>query len=111
MDRLFTLVSVLSVLLLAPALRAADGALSFTPASSHYVNVPNFHTLGVTTEVTVEFWALTDATGGSAFILDPDAAANRFQAPPAWTDGTTYWDFGDIGGAGRLSVTTPPPSP
>jgi hypothetical protein len=107
MNRLFASVIVLFGILSAPLLRAADGALAFTPASQHHVNVPNFHSLGVSTEVTVEFWALTDATGGSAFILSPDDGANRLQAHPAWTDGTTYWDFGDSTGSGRLSVATP----
>ncbi|MBK8038243.1 MAG: choice-of-anchor D domain-containing protein [Verrucomicrobiaceae bacterium] len=88
---------------------AADGALAFTPASQQYVEVPNFHTLGVTNEVTIEFWAFTNAAGNhSAFILEADAGGNRCQMHTAYSNGQTFWDFGSIvGNAGRLQVATP----
>ena len=93
--------------LAAPALRAADGSLSFDGAGD-YVEVPNFHQVGVTSEATVEFWALTNATATqSAFMLSPDQNTNRFQAHINYSNGNTYWDCGDIGAGGRVSVASP----
>ncbi|MBL9133133.1 MAG: hypothetical protein JNG86_18125, partial [Verrucomicrobiaceae bacterium] len=101
----------LAIVLLAcvRSIHAADGALMFTPASQQYVEVADFHTLGVTTEVTIEFWAFTNAAGNhSAFILEADAGGNRCQMHTAYSNGQTFWDFGSIAGnAGRLQVATP----
>ena len=73
------LLRLFSAVILTPvSLHAADGALSFDGADD-YVEIPNFHNLGVTTEVTVEFWARTDVQKQqSAFLLNPDHGANPF---------------------------------
>ncbi|MDZ4290084.1 MAG: choice-of-anchor Q domain-containing protein, partial [Prosthecobacter sp.] len=97
-------------LLLATAqpLRAQDGAMQFTAASQQYVEVPNFQGLGITNEVTVEFWAKAAAVvDQSAFMLYQDDTDNRFQAHITYGNGSTYWDFGNIDGGGRLQAATP----
>lgn len=95
----------------APALRAADGPISFN-GSNQSILVPGFHGAGVTDEVTVEFWARANGLAQqSAFMLDPDQGANRFQAHISYNSGgntNTYWDFGNIGTGGRLAVANPP---
>jgi hypothetical protein len=103
------LAPVLTLSLLAPAARAQTpfgNAISFN-GTNQYIAVTNFGSIIPTNEVTVEFWANTSlTTGQSAFILNPDSGANRFNAhlnygpPPA--QGVTYWDFGNISGNGRL---------
>jgi predicted outer membrane repeat protein len=99
---------LLSFALATAVLHAVDGALSFTPSSSQYVEVPDFHNLNITGEVTIEFWAYTNTVGThSAFMLEADDLTNRCQMHTAYPDGKTYWDFGDINSNGRTSVTTP----
>ncbi len=64
----------------APVLRAAAGSLFFS-GTNQYVEVPNFQNVGVSNEVTVEFWANTATTRAqAAFVLNPDNPANRFLA-------------------------------
>ena len=61
-SRAFPCVSALILALLVlplAALRAADGSLSFDGVDD-FVEVPEFHTLDVTNEVAVEFWAKAD---------------------------------------------------
>lgn len=105
--------SLLSALLaISPVARADDRSLTFSGAGD-FVEVTNFHTLGISNEVTVEFWAKTTAAAGqSAFMLEPDAPTNRFQAHVSYSNGNSYWDFGDIGAAGtasgRLQTTNVP---
>ena len=41
-------------------------------------------------------------------MLSPDNALNRFQAHLNYSNGNTYWDFGDIGSGGRVSMANPP---
>lgn len=91
-----------------PALRAADGSVSFNGADQ-YVFVPGFHNAGVSGEVTVEFWAKTNtaAIQQAAFMLFPDQPANRFQASISYFNGNTYWDCGDINAGGRVSMPNP----
>lgn len=101
------LLFLLAVCLIAsPAVHAADGALVFTPASQQRVEVKNFAGLGITNEVTVEFWALSTRNdiAQSVFMLNPDTPTNRFQSHLNYFNGNTYWDFGDIGQGGRVSV-------
>lgn len=103
-----TLLLAFLALFLVPALHAAEGALTFSAASQQYVTVPSFHTLGVTTEVTVEFWARFNTTAAqAAFGLDPDISTNRFLAHLNDSDTNIYWDFGDISNGGRVSVANP----
>lgn len=111
--RLRHLASFAAALLLtaSPALRAADRSVSFN-GPNQYISVPNFHTEGVYGAVTVEFWARADRLAQqAAFMLSPDQAANRFMASISYQSGgntNTYWDCGNIGGAGRLSIANPP---
>ena len=105
----------LTLSLLAPPARAQapfGNAISFN-GTTQYVAVANFGNIIPTNEITVEFWANTSVTTGqSAFILNPDDSNNRFNVhinygpPPA--QGVTYWDFGSIGGNGRLGNITAP---
>ena len=94
-----------------PALRAADGSVSFE-GSHDYIDVPNFHQTGVSGEVTVEFWAKTntDAIQQAAFMLFPDHPANRFMGSISYFNGNTYWDCGDITGTGPGRLSTPNPA-
>src|SRR5947209_7945127 len=78
--------------------------------TSQSVTVSNFGNIIPTNEITVEFWA--DAygfAGQSAFMLSPDQGNNRFNAhiDYAPSPGLTYWDFGNISGAGRVFATSP----
>ena len=100
---------LLAMLLLAVVRsQAADGSLSFSGTAGQYVEVPNFDGLGITNEVTVEFWAQpVDQAQRMAFVLHGDNGTNRFQAHIPWENGSLFWDFGDSAGAGRLSVAAP----
>ena len=86
-----------------------------------YIEVAGFGAIAPTTEVTVEFWVLEtnpDGSGGTPwygsgplFRLSPDSGSNRFSCDPSYTNGNTYWDFGDIStGAGRLFQASAPGS-
>jgi len=62
--------------------------------------------------VTVSFWNKVSSTDlssplGSAFGSSRGSAAqdNRFQVHAPYSDGLLYWDYGDILGAGRISVS------
>lgn len=58
--------------------------------------------------VTVEYWTYVKRSTlrpTSTFMIgESDNAGNRFQAHAPWEDGRIYWDYGDIGGKGRISV-------
>jgi predicted outer membrane repeat protein len=90
-------------------LLAADGSLEFDPELAQHVEVPNFASLGIAKEVTVEFWALyTNASiSQPVFILNPDVLTNRFQARLNHINGNTYWDFGDSNSGGRVFSSYP----
>ena len=70
--------------------------------------VPGFGSYAPTNEITVEFWQWANPVGHgqSTFILNPDNPADRLNAHVPWSDGTTYWDFGNIGGSGRVAYIT-----
>jgi len=109
----FLLAAALSLVPAAARAQTAFGnAISFN-GTNQYVNVPNFGNIIPTGEITVEFWAYTSNTAQqSAFMLNPDSNANRLNAhlnygnPPG--AGSTYWDFGNINGAGRLGPVNAP---
>ncbi len=84
---------------------AQSGALTFSENAQQYVAVPDFDTLGFTTEVTVEFWArfTTTMPDQTAFGLEPDVPGNRFLAHLWGLGERIYWDFGDIDNDGRVS--------
>jgi len=99
--------------LLLPAPRAQaqpatfGNALSFNGVNQ-YVNVTNFGAIAPTNEVSVEFWAYAHALDEhAAFTLQPDHFTNRLLAHVSYTNGTTYWDFGNASTAGRLSYPNP----
>ena len=58
--------------------------------------------------VTVEFWTYVKRStlkASTSFMLsEADNAGNRFQSHCPWEDGRIYWDYGDIGGKGRIST-------
>jgi hypothetical protein len=109
----FVLAAALTLLPAAARAQTAFGnAISFN-GTNQYVNVPNFGNIIPTGEITVEFWAYTSNTAQqSAFMLNPDSNGNRLNAhlnygsPPG--AGSTYWDFGNISGAGRLGPVNAP---
>lgn len=83
-------------------------------ASAQKVEIPSFGTLtDVITATgkqaaTIEFWQRIDAkVQQSSFILTPDAIGNRINAHVPWDDGQVIWDWGNIGGGGRLTYTPP----
>lgn len=94
--------------------RRDDNGLVFT-GNAAFVSEPNIGSLIPPTEVTVEFWQRVDALAPvSSFILTPDVVTDRFQAHVPYSDGTVYWDFGNIvpGGffplpIGRMTYTPP----
>ncbi len=70
-----------------------------------YVNASTFSWLGG--PVTVSFWnyvASTPGDGASAFGADTNDTI-RFQAHVPWSDGSVYWDYGDLSGSGRISTS------
>ena len=111
--RLVSFATIALQLTASPALRAADGSVSFD-GTGQCVFVPQFNKAGVSGEVTVEFWAKTNAVGQqAAFMLTPDQPANRFQASISYNSGgntNTYWDCGDITGTGAGRLSTPNPA-
>lgn len=101
-------------LFVAPRVQAQlqfGNALSFNGVNQ-YVTVPNFGAIIPTNEVTVEFWADTAQFGTqSAFMLNPDNNANRFNVHLNYNSpspGVTYWDFGNISSGGRLGPVSAP---
>jgi hypothetical protein len=72
--------------------------------------VPGFGAIAPTTEITIELWQKVDSVKAQMTLaLMPDVPANRFAVSVPWSDGNVYWDFGDIGGAGRLGYLPPEP--
>jgi hypothetical protein len=101
-------------LFVAPRVQAQlqfGNALSFNGVNQ-YVTVPNFGAIIPTNEVTVEFWADSAQFGTqSAFMLNPDNNANRFNVHLNYNSpspGVTYWDFGNISSGGRLGPVSAP---
>ncbi len=81
-------------------------AISFNGTSQN-ATVPGFGNYAPTNEITIEFWQyVANANQQSTFILNPDNSADRINAHVPWIDGTVYWDFGNIGGSGRLAYGT-----
>jgi hypothetical protein len=109
-----TLLLLLSGRITAPLLHAgaAAGDCGIEFFNSGYIQTPDFHKLGITGEVTVEFWAKTAGPAGHfVFRLFPDDPANRFAGSINYGGAdTTYWDVGDIGGNGRLAQDNPFPT-
>ena len=86
-------------------------ALNFN-GTNNLVRVPGFANSPPTTEVTVEFWEnVLEVNQQSALIMAHDNVYNRFNIHPPWSDGTVYWDFGNINSTGRLSYALPKTMP
>ena len=82
------------------------GGLAFNGTNQN-ATVPGFGNYAPTNEVTIEFWQnVAQAQPQSTFILNPDNSADRINCHAPWEDGTVYWDFGNIVGAGRLAYAT-----
>lgn len=61
-----------------------------------------------TSEITLEFWQrVYEVRQQASFALDPDYTTNRVLAHVPWSTSEVYWDFGNIGGPGRLAYTPP----
>lgn len=58
--------------------------------------------------VTVAYWsfvATADVRNSIAFTVGNQNNPNRFQIHGPWGDNVLYWDYGDIGGTGRISTS------
>ena len=86
---------------------SANKAYEFDGVLDH-IEVPDFNTFGISTEVSVGMWvrALT-YTGNFAVSIWPDDFNDRFSAAPYYGHvggSTIFWDFGDCTNGGRTSI-------
>ncbi|MBU1974240.1 MAG: hypothetical protein KKH52_02485, partial [Nanoarchaeota archaeon] len=82
----------------------SKGAYQFDGVDD-YVNATLNGLPATTSDIAVEFWAkVTDIQTDSIFVAAPDDTANRFNIHFPWENNIIYWDFGNIGGGGRLST-------
>jgi hypothetical protein len=78
-----------------------DGVDDSMQLASAGLNLP-------TNEITIEFWErVFEVRQQFPFVLSPDLVNNRVSSHVPWSDGTVYWDFGNITGTGRLAYTPP----
>ena len=76
--------------------------------SGNYISVSNFGNVLPTSEISVSLWVnIPYSTQNSAFILNADNPANRLNFHACYSNGNTYWDFGNISTTGRLSYANP----
>jgi hypothetical protein len=80
-------------------------SMSFTVAGAT-VSAPTFSwpTGG---PVTVAFWnnvTTAQVRNSSAFTVGNMDTPNRFHVHAPWSDSNIYWDYGDLGGTGRIST-------
>ncbi len=78
--------------------------------NSSYVNIPGF-AWSTGGPITIEFWnyvASGDQQVSLAFRLGDGTSGSTVSSHAPWEDGTMYWDYGDISGAGRISVNYTP---
>jgi hypothetical protein len=74
--------------------------------TNSYVDIPGFANVIPTNEITIEFWQRVDvAQNQSTLSVNPDSVTDRINVHVPWSDGSVYWDFGNINTAGRLSYT------
>jgi hypothetical protein len=69
----------------------------------------NLGTLMPTDRATIEFWQYTDAQVDQSSVSLFPSATSRIIAHVPWSDGTIYWDFGDITGSGEGRLAYVPP--
>ncbi|OIO02788.1 hypothetical protein COY52_12005 [Candidatus Desantisbacteria bacterium CG_4_10_14_0_8_um_filter_48_22] len=80
----------------------AGTCLSFDGVDN-FVSVPDFADAPVS-EITILVWQKTgEARAQSTLSNFPDDYKDRINFHIPWSDGTVYWDFGDITAEGRLS--------
>src|SRR5262249_36520446 len=91
-----------------PTASLAGSALQFNGTNQN-VTVSGFANSAPTTEITVEFWQKVNALANQATfsIGNYGDGTNRISCHTPWSDGTVYWDFGNISTNGRLSYVPP----
>lgn len=98
-----------AVSLFSTGARCAGSAVVFNGDSSGLLDTGFVWTGG---PVTVEFWTSvksSDLKSASLFgIGADDDVTHRFQAHVPWSDGTLYWDYGDINSNGRITADFAP---
>ncbi|PWU15579.1 MAG: hypothetical protein C5B50_15205 [Verrucomicrobia bacterium] len=87
---------------------SAGGAIHFFNGRGGNVRVLGYGNVAPTNEITIEFWQRTGLIQQqSSLSLYPNVDSNRINIHLPFADGKVYWDFGNSGGAGRLSYTLP----
>lgn len=81
-----------------------DGSTSYAQHTSPWAWLP-------TVDISVSMWVRPDTTTQTnyQFNFEGDtnsAGASRISCHLPWSNGTCYWDFGDLSGGGRLSWAT-----
>ncbi len=77
--------------------------------SNSYADIPGFANVIPTSEITIEFWQrVAVLQNQSTLSVNPDNVTDRINVHVPWSDGSVYWDFGNIATAGRLSYTPSP---
>jgi hypothetical protein len=80
-----------------------DGAAKFVP-NQYMTNLSL--SIPAASSITISYW---EYEGGyynsSAFSIGQAVDPNRLQAHSPWSDGNIYWDYGDSGAGGRVSVS------
>jgi titin len=83
------------------------GAGSFN-GTGNYVKISNFGNVAPVSEITIGIWLKMNKTSQqAALILNPDNFNNRMNFHPCYSNGNTYWDFGNAAVNGRLSKSNP----
>jgi hypothetical protein len=69
------------------------------------ISLPSGVSLALNDPVTVVFWGYTPGSlQTSAFTIGNLGDPNRCQVHAPWVDNTLYWDYGNSGGTGRVTV-------
>jgi hypothetical protein len=89
----------------------ADGSKSMKLGNGAYITIPNSVSLPPGSPVTFEWWeykATAELVASSAFEMGlPDDTTNRCQCHGPWSDGSLFWDYGNISTTGRISSAMP----
>lgn len=75
-----------------------------------YIDLPTLKSIDSTDEISISIWVKVDSTiptGNSPFTLMPDNPADRLNAHIHYSPYTTYWDYGNIFGSGRVYTNIP----
>lgn len=68
-----------------------------------YLGVVNGAISDITSECTIFAVTATSVRTNFTFVAIPDDGANRLGTHTPWTDGTLYWDYGNLSAGGRCS--------